>query len=164
MLIYAIAIPLFNIDIFNIQYALKDFNNPDNLSFIKFIQISSSVATFVIPPFIIAYFINKKPLNYLLLNKNIQIHVSIIVIFIMFALLPIINFTTTLNQRVLELPEFLTGIEDRIKETEEMAQQLMMTLLKADNSKTLLLNLFMIAIIPAIGEELFFRGIIEIII
>jgi membrane protease YdiL (CAAX protease family) len=37
----------------------------------------------------------------------------------------------------------------------------MMTLVKADHIVALLVNLFMIALIPAVGEELVFRGLIQ---
>jgi membrane protease YdiL (CAAX protease family) len=48
-----------------------------------------------------------------------------------------------------------------MKQMEEDAKLLTEALLKMDNIRDLLFNLFLIAIIPAIGEEMFFRGVIQ---
>ena len=62
---------------------------------------------------------------------------------------------------MMKLPEFLWRIEDWMKETEDQAARLTESFLNVDSSGGLIINLIMIAIIPAIGEELFFRGLLQ---
>ena len=48
-----------------------------------------------------------------------------------------------------------------MKNTEEMAAELTEAFLKVDGVSGLVFNLFMIAFLPAIGEEFFFRGVVQ---
>ena len=73
---------------------------------------------------------------------------------------PAINFLADLNSRM-ELPHFLKGVETKMQEMENGAQQMMDNFLKGTSYAGLLINLIMIAVIPAIGEELLFRGIFQ---
>lgn len=64
------------------------------------------------------------------------------------------------NQK-LDLPDFLSGFEEWAKSTEEKLEQLTTFLTKFDSISELIIALVVIAILPAIGEELVFRGIIQ---
>ena len=61
----------------------------------------------------------------------------------------------------MKLPEFLSGIEEAMKRMEDSAALLTEAFLSTKSISGLMLNLFMIAVIPAIGEELFFRGLLQ---
>jgi hypothetical protein len=78
----------------------------------------------------------------------------------MFFSIPIINHLVEINQN-LSFPESLKSIEQWMSQKEENANQIMVEFLKADNISALLLNLFMIAVLPAVGEELLFRGVLQ---
>jgi len=53
------------------------------------------------------------------------------------------------------------GIETWMKNAEEQAGELTEAFLKVETVGGLLFNIFMIAFLPAIGEELLFRGVIQ---
>src|SRR5690606_12250217 len=55
----------------------------------------------------------------------------------------------------------LSGMEEWMKNAEEQAEVLTEAFLKVDTTAGLMFNLFMIAVLPAIGEELLFRGVIQ---
>ena len=55
----------------------------------------------------------------------------------------------------------MAGIEQWMKETEENAEKFTKAFLKMETTGDLLLNMVMIALIPAIGEELLFRGVLQ---
>ncbi len=74
------------------------------------------------------------------------------VVFFMFSM-PLVGLSAWLNQ-LLPLPEWATAIES---DTAEMIN----ILFSVDNTAGWLLNLFVIAAIPAVSEELFFRGIVQ---
>jgi len=62
---------------------------------------------------------------------------------------------------MLQLPAFLQGVENWMKEMEETALKLTMMFLKMPTLNDFLINLLMIGILPALGEEMIFRGVLQ---
>ncbi|MEE4285067.1 MAG: CPBP family glutamic-type intramembrane protease, partial [Mariniphaga sp.] len=83
-----------------------------------------------------------------------------LVAILVFISLPLINFIGEWNM-CMEFPEFLAGLERWMKNAEENAAELTEAFLNVETTGGLLFNLFMIAFLPAIGEELLFRGVIQ---
>ena len=67
--------------------------------------------------------------------------------------LPLVLYALNINQQ-LALPEFF-------KMAGEQAEQALKGLLKMDNLAELLINIVIIALVPALGEELVFRGVVQ---
>lgn len=61
----------------------------------------------------------------------------------------------------LEFPKFLSGFESWAKSTEEKLAELTMFLTKFDTVGQFILAFIVIAVLPAIGEEIVFRGMIQ---
>src|SRR5690606_36025116 len=61
----------------------------------------------------------------------------------------------------LDLPDFLQGFERLAKEREEYARTITTFLTQFDSTGQFVLAFVVIAILPAIGEELVFRGLIQ---
>lgn len=61
----------------------------------------------------------------------------------------------------LDLPDFLSDFESWARKTEDTATQLTMYLTSFDSFGQFLIGLVVIAIFPAIGEELVFRGLLQ---
>jgi hypothetical protein len=78
----------------------------------------------------------------------------------MFFASPFVNFIGEMNANM-NLPNWLSGVEEWMRDAEEKAAQLTTAFLNVDSYWGLLFNLFMIAFLPAIGEELLFRGVIQ---
>ncbi|MGE0089277.1 MAG: lysostaphin resistance A-like protein [Bacteroidales bacterium] len=155
-----IAIPIFNLNIFEIQNATTDFTNPTNLNFLKYLQTLQAVGLFIIPAFIIGYFLNENSFAYLSFTKKIKFQTLFAVLVIMLCSLPLINMLAKVNSEM-QFPEFLHQLENWMKEKESTAQELTEAFLKMDSLSMLAFNIFMIGILPAIGEELIFRGVFQ---
>lgn len=155
-----IAIPLFGLDsMLNIS-TLGDLSDPGNIRFLKYFQVVQSIGVFIIPPFILGWLFHGEILEYLSLNKTINF-ISVLLVFVLsFAASPFINFIGELNSNM-HLPEWLSGVENWMKNAEEQAAELTEVFLKVETTGGLLFNIFMIAFLPAIGEELLFRGVIQ---
>jgi membrane protease YdiL (CAAX protease family) len=78
----------------------------------------------------------------------------------MFCSNALLEWITALNQKM-SLPDALHRMEIWIKQKEDEAAELTKNILVMKNYSDLGINLLMIAILPAIGEELFFRGGIQ---
>ena len=61
----------------------------------------------------------------------------------------------------MRLPEWMSGLEERMKAMEENAALLLEKFMDVKTTGGLLFNLLMIAVIPAFGEEFLFRGVIQ---
>jgi membrane protease YdiL (CAAX protease family) len=116
------------------------------------------------PPIVLAYLISSTPWNYLKIYKNkTNWGDLILVILYMILIIPFINLLGDLNQHLV-LPKVFSGLEMWMKLSEDQATALTQKFLNVHNFSGLLYNLFLIALIPAIGEELYFRGALQGII
>lgn len=153
------AVPLFGLDLSNYNEFLN-LSDPLNINFLKYLQIIQSTGLFIIPSLIVALFLGEKMGSFLKLDKKpLLVVLGMALLCLLFAT-PIIGFTGEINAKM-RLPEFLVGIEQWMKEMEDSNGNLMENFLRTNNTGALLLNLFMVGIIPGIGEELMFRGVIQ---
>ncbi len=151
---------LFDVSIQEIFTTLPDTSDHSNVLLLKFLQVIQSAGLFLIPPFIIGWFINRNSITYLSLNKNITLYSGILVALVMLVSFPVINFLAEMNAGI-ELPEQLSKVEHWMKKAEENAKEITEIFLSQNNGIHFLINFLMIAIIPAIGEELLFRGVFQ---
>ena len=130
---------------------------------IKIGQGISSIFMFVVPP-IVYYFITRKehPMQQLGFRKVASPAVMLLVagVLLMFLSLPVTNQLTAWNEGM-SLGKNLTWLEDWIKSLEETAKVTTEKMLNVNTIGGLLLNMVVVALIPAIGEELTFRGVLQ---
>ena len=143
-----------------LETVMQDLSNPDTISLLKFFQIFQAIGVFIIPPFIIAWFLDPDPVLVLKCLKRPEIRSLLFVVTIIFISNPLINWLTELNSK-LSLPGWLHGLEIWMQNTENQANKITTAFLSDTSIKLLVLNLVMVAILPAIGEELLFRGIVQ---
>lgn len=136
-----------------------DLTAPENLLYGKFMQIFFHLGLFILSSIFLAWAFGKKVGSYLYMKKTPGIEVFFLSVIIIFAAVPFINYILELNMQ-LRLPEFMKPVEDWIYASEQQAERVTHAYLRADTISVLLFNIFMIAVIPAIGEEFMFRGVI----
>ena len=76
------------------------------------------------------------------------------------AIMPANSWVIDLNTKM-DLPDFLSGFENWAKAKEDSLRELTQYLTKFDSIGELIFGLVVFALIPAIGEELVFRGIVQ---
>lgn len=154
-----IAAVMFGADVFNILTQATGLDNPDDIVLMKYFQIVSQVGMFIIPSVLFALLITHKPVSYLWLKK-FPGHLTVIcAIMLIFTILPGINWLIGINE-TLSLPDWMQGIENWMRESEENAARLTEAFLQTTTLEGLLLNLFMVALLASVGEELLFRGVL----
>jgi len=126
------------------------------ISGFKVIQILSSVGTFILPPLALALTERIKITRFYNF-KQPKVLLLLLVIMIMIVSMPFMEWTVIWNQKMV-LPDFLKGIEAWMKEKEELAAKMTIQLITVRSNFDFVVNLIMIAVLPAIGEELMFRG------
>ena len=140
---------------------IKDFSlitsgDPRYTDALKILQIGTSIGMFVLPPIALALTNGKKAANFYGFAKP-KFVLLILVIIIMMVSMPFMEWTAVWNQKMV-LPDGLKWLEKWMKESEESAMKMTIQLLTVRNNWDFIVNLVMIAVLPAIGEELMFRG------
>lgn len=133
---------------------------PDNLNVLRYFQVISHLGLFVVPSLVFALVISKRPGQYLTLNRRPRFRSLLMAVLIMVAGLPLVSLLMHWNQEI-SFPQLLRPLEDWMRQAEAAAEEMTEFFVLTGSWQDLLFNLFMIAILPAIGEELLFRGIIQ---
>ena len=129
---------------------------------LKWLQFMQTIATFLLPSIIGAWIWSEdhKPFTWLRLTQTTHWSHYLLAVGIMLCAVPGINFLADLNSRVV-LPESLGFIEQILKQQEEAAAALTERFLQADSIGGLLINIGLIAFLPALVEEVSFRGTLQ---
>lgn len=136
-----------------------DLTNPGMVMILKITQAVSALIIFIIPALVFVFFTSGERLRYLKLG-GFNLTTGIAAILLVFSAMPVINWIGELNGH-LSLPEFMSGLETWMKEKEESLKELTKVFLEMNSVGDLILNLIIVALLAAVGEELLFRGALQ---
>lgn len=156
------------------------FEQPLSVNAMKWIQFFQSTAMFLLPPLGMAYLWSKQPLAWLSLkgynggksalgnvgnaenagNGKWSANSMVLAVVVMLVALPAINLLAHINQQM-TLPAFLEPLEAWMKRQEETAQLLTEQFMQVTTYSGLIINLLLMALLPAVAEELTFRGVLQ---
>jgi len=159
VLSFLLAVPIFHLSLGELYRILAD-PQPDTLAVLKFFQVMQSVFLFMIPAFLTAWLFSTNTPGYL--NTNVKpsgLSLLLALSSLVFAI-PLMNAVAQFNTG-LNLPDRLEALESIIREMEDSAEKLTGLFLHGETLGDLAVNLMMIAILPALGEELLFRGVLQ---
>ena len=147
---------VFGSDLETVFTILSNPSTPKAIAFMKFYQMINQFGFFIVPVFLFAFLISPSPSDYFTFNKipgGIALLISALIIY---SVLPFNHFLTELNGDI-KFPGFLDSMGDWMKDKELQAEKLTETILKTRTLGGLAVNLVVVALIPAFGEELLFR-------
>ena len=130
-----------------------------NLSLLRLVQALQSLLVFIIPALLATWCWSETPLRDLRLGAPSSSWIYIIAPLLMLCAVPAINMLADWNSRV-ELPSFLADLEIKLKQQEEAAAAVTEMFLQADTIWALMGNICLMALLPALSEELCFRGVL----
>jgi len=134
-----------------------DLTKPGAIRIIRWMQIIQFLSLFLVPVIICARLFSNRPKEYLGLVKPSNNGYYITGIAIMLLAIPVSFLVGELN-KIIPFPE---NIEQWITKSEEEAAKTMAALLSKQTVMDLVLNIFCIAGLAAVGEELLFRGMAQ---
>lgn len=130
----------------------------EDLGLIKLNQIFTSSGLFLLPPFIFWYMVGDIKTS---MKFNTAPRLSYFwALLLLVVSKPFIGWLMSLNFH-LHLPEFMAGVEDMLRAQADQLAEATMRIAYADDVPTFMLNLFVMAILPAFAEEFFFRGTVQ---
>ncbi len=137
-----------------------NMDNPKTIALLKLIQGISVLFVFVIPAILFAVFWTKSRIHYLDVTTKPAFTTLLLAGLGMLLAMPMINWLSDINQH-LKLPEAYSSIEIWMQQSEEKAKLLTDAFTKGTSISILFLNLVVIALLAAVSEEVFFRGILQ---
>ena len=170
MIIFGVGLPLLIIlvmagmfisgsDLTLLDKAAGEFSNKDS-AFLRYLLIIQDISLLIIPSIIIQLLIKPESAGRLTELKIPQLKEVLLVVILTFCIFPITSFTGQINS-VMHLPGWLSGVEHWMIEKEDKADNLIDMLVVSNTFWVMILNLITIALIPAIAEEMIFRGVFQ---
>ncbi len=148
------------VDMASLGGYLSEPETDEAIDFTKFYQFLNQLGVFILPVLLFSFLVSTEPASYLRLKEKPKTIIFSVSFLIVFTILPFINYLEELNQG-LQLPQMFIAIEQWMSDKEQQAAlYLTEVIIKTNTFPGLLLNLLIVALIPAIGEELLFRGVL----
>lgn len=130
-------------------------NGLSDLRGLQITQMCSQIIGFMLPPLLYAVLVKEKPLNYLGF-KELPLW-SLLGVVAMLTIIPFNGMVAEWNEGI-RLPESMKGIEDMMRNIQDMATSVSMKMM---NEGGLAINILIFGALAAIGEELLFRSVIQ---
>lgn len=163
--ILLLGIPFFlmifsSVIMYLIQMAMGIESTNASTSWLLVEQGVVSTLTFIVGAFLYIYLTHKNPMAYLGMTPTGNIWLYIIASIAMFCIMPLVSATAVWNDS-LKLPQALQELEKLMRLMEDTANNFTIQLMSESGAVHLFSALFVMAFIPALGEELLFRGCIQ---
>lgn len=158
--IIGLAIGLFHYEltVHKIEYMID--LNQRQVEGLKLMQLLSAIGLFLIPPITYGMIASKKTFSKLSINRFGKPINYLLIFVLMTVSIPILSWVIEVNAEM-TLPEFMSGIEEWMRLQESKAQRATNTFLTYNGMGSLIYILILVAIVPAVGEELLFRGVLQ---
>jgi membrane protease YdiL (CAAX protease family) len=150
---------IFSSNLTVLEKAATALNNND-FAFLRYLLIIQDISLLIIPSIIILWLMKPESAARLPGLRIPQLKEVGLVVILTFCIFPVTSFTGQINS-AMHLPSWLSGVEHWMIEKEDKADNLIDMLIMSNTFWVMMLNLLTIALIPAISEELIFRGVFQ---
>ncbi len=157
---YITSIITFGYEEVKLMNSLHDLTNYKYIELLRTNQIIQSVGMFAAPAIMVAYLLSEKTWEYLYLNTKPTTIKILLSILIFSLILPAISIIGLHNEQ-LKLPAIFSSLELWMKLAEEAALKIVEAFVADKATGAVLMNYITIAAVPAIVEELLFRGTLQ---
>lgn len=127
---------------------------------LRMLQALQTLCVFILPAVLATWAWTKKPFSWLGMTTLPSPLVAGLVALLMLVAQPGINLIADLNARI-SLPAGWAALEAQLRQMEEAAQELLEMFMQVDGIGGLLGCVGLMALLPAIGEEMCFRGVMQ---
>ena len=122
--------------------------------------VLQNLLLFILSPLICVFFISAPGEDMLKTRRFPSLSEFLLCLLTMIVMTPAMNLLVMWNQSM-HLPEALSGLEEWMRQQEDMAEETTRILLDAKSIGALLLLIFIVGFLTGVGEEFTFRGIIQ---
>lgn len=136
---------------------MNKFLKPENAGAFRWMQFISTLFLFFLPTVFYAWLCHKKPFLHLGMKRQTDIQQVIVVLLIMVAALPVVS----LLQELTEMLPWSKSMLTKFKSLEDDYNRQVAVIARMENFGDYLVSVIMIAFLPAVFEEVLFRGGIQ---
>lgn len=129
---------------------------------LKWLQFLQTIGVFLLPALLGVWLWSDdhRPFRWLKMDRKSGWDIMVLAIVIMICAIPGINLLAALNNELV-LPDSMRFIEQYLRQMEEEAALLTERFLQADNLWGFFINVGLMALLPALAEEISFRGVLQ---
>lgn len=143
------------------QHMHADDMSPAYLAGLKVMLIFSDLGQFLLPALLLPWLIfGENPIHFFGLNKRSHFLLFLLAVLLILSMQPMVDLTARINQHM-KFPASLSGLEKSIQDMEKSAEKIMGHFLYTNNLGGFIINALIVAVLPAIVEEFFFRGFLQ---
>lgn len=152
---------LYGVDFLTNTSLMNTFDtNPYVMKALKVLQVIVSIGAMVIPAWFFPKAFEQDSNQFLQFSTKPNKLFWLLAPLMILVNIPLISWLVELNAGF-RLPEWLASLEAQLKASEELAGRMTNAFLSGTTTLDLLVNLFVVALVPAIAEELLFRGALQ---
>jgi len=137
----------------------NDFGRPEFAGIVKGLLIVNAIGIFILPPLVFSYLADPHPLSYLGIRPPQKSSFLLIGMITMIAAYFAVEMLASVNESIVYL--LPKSIQQWILKFETDANGQMKNILSMKSPVDLLMTVLLAGALPAISEELFFRGILQ---
>ena len=131
-----------------------DLKDPHTITVLKIVQAVSTFGSFIVPSVLFALITFTGRYGYFLgFKKAEKVNMYVLASICILLALPFAILLGDLNQRI--------PMPDSLKKMEEVATKQMSAFIKGNSTIDIIVNVLVIGLIPGIGEEICFRGVLQ---
>jgi hypothetical protein len=127
---------------------------------LKCFQFIGSLGQYVLIPMLFVYLCGESFFAATGMHKHVHLRIYLLVFLIFFSSVGFIGYINELNQ-MLTFPSSLSGLEHSLRQMENEAMMQTEAFLSTTSLMGLLLNILLVAVLAAVGEEIVFRGLLQ---
>jgi uncharacterized protein len=151
---------ILDIDLATLVNSISPVPGERNVVMLRLLMIAQDISLFIVPGIIILMMM-RPPLPGNRLKLELPHYKEVVMVIILgFCIFPVTSFTGQINSEM-HLPEWLLGVEKWMIEKEDLANGAIDLLVTSHTFGIMILNILIVAVLPAIGEELIFRGVFQ---
>ena len=145
---------------YGIYHTVNMYESSDPASYLRLTQAFTSVGMFLVPSLLFAYAYDRKWFHYSWADHKPHYLLVNVTLLLSIVILPVVAILSQWNQAI-ELPKSWAPIQQWMADMDAKADELTTLLTFKHSYGTLLANILVLALIPALGEEFMFQGTIQ---
>lgn len=149
---------LFGIDGFTAVGEMADMSDRKTLNAVRYIQIFSSIGSFIFPCVVQLVFMREPIVEGLGIRNKVSPIMIVLSILLVAFMQPAVSFIMEWSLSW-QFPASMAETEATLRKMHDSAVAAQFAFLKNQNALDFIFNLFMMALLPAFAEELFFRRV-----
>ncbi|MBP5782025.1 MAG: CPBP family intramembrane metalloprotease [Bacteroidales bacterium] len=138
----------------------RGIDTHNNMIYLKSMQTFLELSMFMTPALIFSYKNSQSINNYWGFKQKQSGITIILVIALYFVAVPLVAWLVKINENV-RFPESLQTLENALKSIQDSATEMTEKFMNVSTIGGILVNIFVMAIVPAVSEEMLFRGCIQ---